>query len=162
MKIVLLLAGLMAMPALAGVYKWTDKDGKVHYGDRPPEEGQAQEVNRSGLPMALQDRLRNLDRNFIITRVTGNLETAYVCGQFVEATGEPRFAEALSRAKLGEVADSNSSYSDRRRGYYNPQSTEGKRCPEQRKSETNTGLAQRLYKIQFNPETVRVYRDMAN
>lgn len=33
--IVLLSLGL-AVPALADVYRWTDEDGRVHYGDQPP------------------------------------------------------------------------------------------------------------------------------
>jgi len=28
--------GLLAMPALGELYKWTDAEGKVHYSDRPP------------------------------------------------------------------------------------------------------------------------------
>lgn len=31
---------LTGVPAGAQVYKWTDSDGKVHYGDRPPGAGQ--------------------------------------------------------------------------------------------------------------------------
>lgn len=33
---VLLLLALLAAPAGADVYKWTDAQGKVHYGDQPP------------------------------------------------------------------------------------------------------------------------------
>lgn len=32
----ILLAGLAASPAWAGLYKWTDANGKVHYSDLPP------------------------------------------------------------------------------------------------------------------------------
>jgi hypothetical protein len=32
----LLLASLLAFPASAGVYKWTDAQGRVHYSDSPP------------------------------------------------------------------------------------------------------------------------------
>lgn len=31
-----LLAALFALPAAAGVYKWTDAQGRTHYGDAPP------------------------------------------------------------------------------------------------------------------------------
>jgi glutaredoxin len=33
---ILLLACILAAPAHAGVYKWTDAQGRVHYGDAPP------------------------------------------------------------------------------------------------------------------------------
>lgn len=32
----LLLAALLTAPAQAGLYKWVDAEGNVHYGDRPP------------------------------------------------------------------------------------------------------------------------------
>lgn len=32
----ILLAALCAGPACAGVYKWTDAQGRIHYGDAPP------------------------------------------------------------------------------------------------------------------------------
>lgn len=35
---------ILATAAAADVYKWTDERGKTHYGDRPPEEAQAQRV----------------------------------------------------------------------------------------------------------------------
>jgi predicted secreted Zn-dependent protease len=31
--------------ALSEVYRWTDENGKVHYGDRPPEEAKAKSVD---------------------------------------------------------------------------------------------------------------------
>ena len=40
----LLLAAMVAGTAVAQVYKWTDKDGKVVYGDRPPPEAQSSNV----------------------------------------------------------------------------------------------------------------------
>lgn len=49
----LLLALLFATTAYAQTYRWVDKDGKVHYGDRPPASaaGQVQE-RRLGAPAA--------------------------------------------------------------------------------------------------------------
>jgi glutaredoxin len=41
----LLIAMLVAStPAGAGVYKWTDAQGRVHYSDNPPPEAKAQQV----------------------------------------------------------------------------------------------------------------------
>ena len=39
-----LLAGGLALPGAAQVYKWTDRDGRVHFGDRPPPEAEAEEL----------------------------------------------------------------------------------------------------------------------
>ncbi|GAA5179536.1 hypothetical protein GCM10025771_21810 [Niveibacterium umoris] len=34
-----------ALPALAGVYKWVDANGKVHYSDQPPPSADASSVS---------------------------------------------------------------------------------------------------------------------
>ena len=41
MRIAILVAAVLAavsFGASAQIYKWTDKDGKVHYGEKPPED----------------------------------------------------------------------------------------------------------------------------
>ncbi len=55
MRMLLVLAlALVAAGALAQgatkVYKWTDKDGRVHYSSTPPPEGEAQEMNVRSAP----------------------------------------------------------------------------------------------------------------
>jgi hypothetical protein len=40
----LVLTGLFALNAHAGVYKWTDAQGRVHYSDTPPPGREAQRV----------------------------------------------------------------------------------------------------------------------
>lgn len=43
----LLLAALLAFaatPAAPQVFKWTDAQGKVHYGDKPPEDAKTQQI----------------------------------------------------------------------------------------------------------------------
>ena len=46
MKNIILLLGLMTtMAAHAGVYKWVDENGKVHYGDSPQVSQPAVEMN---------------------------------------------------------------------------------------------------------------------
>jgi glutaredoxin len=35
---------LLALPAHAQVFKWTDAQGRTHYGDKPPEDTKTQEV----------------------------------------------------------------------------------------------------------------------
>ena len=46
MKLVLAAVACLALafPAGAQVYKWTDSAGKVHYGDKPPEDAKASQV----------------------------------------------------------------------------------------------------------------------
>jgi len=36
MRYATLLVCLLAGPALADMYKWTDENGKTHYSDQPP------------------------------------------------------------------------------------------------------------------------------
>lgn len=82
---------LAATPIAAEVYKWTDKDGRVHYGDRPPAP-QAPELlkdisvyeadaptNRSAGP-----RKRTADAAEVASCVASNGTTLYAaswCGQ---------------------------------------------------------------------------------
>src|SRR5471032_1272839 len=51
MKRVLLFTALIVWSALASavVYKWSDADGKVHYGDRPPDGVKAEIVEGLGI-----------------------------------------------------------------------------------------------------------------
>ena len=51
MKRVLLFTALIIWSAVASavVYKWSDADGKVHYGDRPPDGVKAEVVEGLGL-----------------------------------------------------------------------------------------------------------------
>lgn len=49
-RTLLILAALLIGQALAAgkIYTWTDADGVVHYGDRPPKEANAEEVSIRG------------------------------------------------------------------------------------------------------------------
>lgn len=42
--LVAVLLAALALAAHAQVYKWTDSTGKVHYGDRPPDDANKQEL----------------------------------------------------------------------------------------------------------------------
>ena len=50
---------LVAAPVAAQVYKWTDSQGRVHYGDRPPDDAKKQElkirVNSYDGPVQVRD-----------------------------------------------------------------------------------------------------------
>ena len=41
---VIAIALFAALPALAQIYSWKDKDGKVHYGDTPPPTGEVNQI----------------------------------------------------------------------------------------------------------------------
>lgn len=44
--ILLITAGIQPLQA-ADIYQWTDENGKVHFGDRPPRGQQAQNISKS-------------------------------------------------------------------------------------------------------------------
>jgi glutaredoxin len=43
-RCLVIVALLIALPAEAQVYKWTDPSGKVHYGDSPPDDAKKEEL----------------------------------------------------------------------------------------------------------------------
>jgi len=45
MKIFIVLTFLIVPSASAGIYKWTDSDGNIHFGDRPDTNDSATELN---------------------------------------------------------------------------------------------------------------------
>ena len=49
-RTVIAIALFAALPALAQIYSWKDKDGKVHYGDTPPPTGEVNQIR--GAPAA--------------------------------------------------------------------------------------------------------------
>jgi len=51
LKIVILVTALVLAiisPALAQIYKWTDQQGNIHFGDRPPPEEKAKQLHIKG------------------------------------------------------------------------------------------------------------------
>ena len=56
----------LALPATAQVYKWVDKDGKVHYSDKKPRDPKAKDVKDLGIeskptdPAAVERELAEL------------------------------------------------------------------------------------------------------
>ena len=55
--LILILTG----PVFAGIYKWTDADGNVHYGEHPPPEAQTRELPAAPPPPEA-DVLRSQER----------------------------------------------------------------------------------------------------
>ena len=61
MKIYLAFIITISLSANAGIYKWTDKDGNVHYGDSPQEQVKLEELNidvesRDGITNSSSDK----------------------------------------------------------------------------------------------------------
>lgn len=48
--VILCLFAAQAFPAYAGIYKWTDQQGIVHYADQAPASGRAQALSSGALP----------------------------------------------------------------------------------------------------------------
>lgn len=95
MKILIVLLFLFIPPVHAGIYKWTDSDGNVHFGDRPANPSTATEID-------IRD-----DRNTGVTTSSGNnKERRYLLEQIEEdkqAEAEKkkkRLAENKKRRKL--------------------------------------------------------------
>ena len=65
MKYWLIVFLLLPLPTMAGVYKWTDTNGQVHFGDRPPAEKPAEEVTINAAPpgkdAAANERIRKMN-----------------------------------------------------------------------------------------------------
>lgn len=159
-------AAAMSGAASAGVYKWVDKDGKVRYGDRPPpsEAATVQEVNRSAVPMALQERLRKLDTDFRIKRINGNVNVASVCLEVnAQDREEPAFVREFAMTKLGEIRR----VGDVSHGYATEYDEDGRtvghdrkpddRCPDRSQDRSNRTMF-RIYQITFDPQAVNAYR----
>lgn len=44
-----LLGAMLAVPAMAGIYKWQDADGQVHFGEHPPPGVDAERIDARGM-----------------------------------------------------------------------------------------------------------------
>jgi uncharacterized membrane protein len=49
-RLALLALAIVAMPASAQLYKWTDSNGVVHYSDTPPHDTRAEELKLAPTP----------------------------------------------------------------------------------------------------------------
>ena len=76
-KIVLLIIALAwQLPAAAEeLYRWVDADGKVHFGDRPPQDAQAESIEAKLKPINRADATRRED--FPDTRRAQQIEQQY-------------------------------------------------------------------------------------
>ena len=105
-----LLAGLLmtAGNVSAGVYRWVDENGKVHFGDRPPADAEAEtlempEVTPSETPeVSVQERRERQRR--LVEALEEEREEKERKKQEAEAQEEKR--EAYCRRLLAQVKDS--------------------------------------------------------
>ena len=84
MKKYILLLSLVITPVNAGIYKWTDDDGNVHFGDRPANPDSATEITIHS------------DNNTGVTNSSGNKkEREYL----LRKIDEEKLADAEKRKK---------------------------------------------------------------
>lgn len=71
MKKIVFLMLLIATPVSAGIYKWTDSDGNIHFGDRPVDLESATELkiktnNRTGVTNSSSHKA---DREYLLKKI---------------------------------------------------------------------------------------------
>lgn len=160
---------ISAASALAAVYKWVDKDGHVQYGDQPPPDqtSQSHEINTSGVPLALQKRLKQLDQGFAIKRISGNLDTAWVCLEVNPEDNagygrEPPFVVAFRNENLGSIKPANVVQA-RQTEYYDEDGNLRTRYSRSGEDLCPTHPADAaapnwlIYEIKFDPKAVMIY-----
>jgi hypothetical protein len=93
MKRVLLFAALIAWSGMAGavVYKWLDAQGKVQYGDRPPNGVHAEVVEGLGAHASSSAQARPADAAPAAARVTAN-----------QNQNQPKVDDAAAKKALDE------------------------------------------------------------
>ncbi len=74
-RLALAAAALLALPAPAQVYKWTDSAGKTHYGDKPPEDVAKREIKISAESFVGTPQVR--DWGSVLRRPAGSGLTMY-------------------------------------------------------------------------------------
>jgi len=71
MKNIIILLLLVTSSVSAAIYKWTDSDGKVHFGDKPVDQSSATELNikinnHTGVSHSSG---RNKDREYLLKKI---------------------------------------------------------------------------------------------
>ena len=95
----ILLAAFTGQQALAGeLYRWVDKDGKVHFGDRPPVEAEATSLDGKLKPINGADPTRRQD--FPETNRSNQIEQEYAARKQSEQAQQRRQQQvACQRAR---------------------------------------------------------------
>jgi len=90
MKIIIVMMLFIMSPASAGIYKWTDNKGKVHFGDRPVNSESATEIKV------------NINRNTGVTNSSGNKKEREYLLKKIEKNKEEKAekrSERLAKSK---------------------------------------------------------------
>ncbi|MCQ3828969.1 DUF4124 domain-containing protein [Microbulbifer elongatus] len=91
-----LLLTLWGQPVLAGeLYRWVDKDGKVHFGDRPPVEADAESLDGQLKPVNSADPTRRQD--FPDNRHHSDIEQEYAARKQREQANQVRQQQIACR-----------------------------------------------------------------
>ncbi len=95
----LLVCLLLVLPAAAQVYKWVDKDGKIHYSDKPPRDPKAKSVK----DMNIESRPTDLEavaaeQEALQTRGL-SVDQEIAARKDSEATAAAKKAQAEARAR---------------------------------------------------------------
>jgi hypothetical protein len=100
MKRLLLFAALIAWSGMAGavVYKWVDAQGKVHYGDQPPDGVHAEVVQLLGTHVARSETTRAAE------------STAKTAPSQDDAGAKKAVAEDVDQARAKQCADAQDHY----------------------------------------------------
>lgn len=99
----IIMLALLATPVGAEVYKWTDAQGKVHYGDRPPTLGTPKPLNlqasQATEARAAEMRRKAADETARKRLEAGKAQEAKAAEQAARATEAQRKAENCQRAR---------------------------------------------------------------
>ena len=108
-----------------GVYKWIDKDGKVHYGDRPPQNSKAGEIairNGAATPgatpgpaLSAQDRQRKQQR-LLDVFATERQERKAAANEKSKQSKALAARCAAARKNLGQAQDATYLYKESKSG----------------------------------------------
>lgn len=83
---------VVTLPLHAQVYKWTDADGRIHYGDRPPPEARSERLQTGPAPSGAAVRAQERATE-IIRREAGILASDRAREEAVVARREARERE---------------------------------------------------------------------
>lgn len=97
----LLLALVLALPAQAEIYRWTDAEGRTVYGDTPPEGVEAARV-RVDAPAATTPGIPEAEARRILQRPSGREEETSEQGYTRVEIGQPPH-DGVVRTNTGEV-----------------------------------------------------------
>lgn len=80
MRLAITLCLLCCVCARADIYRWTDADGRVHYGDKPPRDARAKPVTAPVNTVAAPPAVKQQSAKPVAARAPVKIYTAQWCG----------------------------------------------------------------------------------